>query len=175
MCHWRELEWLENEDNLKKYKVGDQIDVVLVEVKDEKIRFSRRKIDDDPLSWFQQNGKKVNDILTTNVYEVMKTGIKVSVDPDKKIIVTIKKLDLAKTAADCRPEIYQKGDSIDAMLVSLDLEKRIVKLSPKQAQFSEEKSLIQKFGANASKSGSTLRSIFDKALGKKSTKKKKDK
>lgn len=175
MCHWRELEWLENEDNLKKYKVGDQIDVVLVEVKDEKIRFSRRKLDDDPLSWFQQNGKKVNDILTTNVYEVMKTGIKVSVDPDKKIIVTIKKLDLAKTAADSRPEIYQKGDKIDAMLISLDLEKRIVKLSPKQAQFSEEKSLIQKFGANASKSGSTLRSIFDKALGKKSTKKKKDK
>ena len=59
------------------------------------------------------------------------------------------------------------------MITSLDLERRIVKLSPKQALLYEEKNLIQKFGANASKSGSTLKSIFDRALGKKDTKKKK--
>ena len=53
------------------------------------------------------------------------------------------------------------------------LEKRIVKLSPKQALLYEEKNLIQKFGVNASKSGSTLRSIFDRALGKKKDKNKK--
>jgi len=58
------------------------------------------------------------------------------------------------------------------MITSLDLEKRIIRLSPKQALLYEEKNLIEKFGANASKSGSTLRSIFDRALGKKSTKKK---
>ena len=170
--HWRELEYNEHEDNLKKYKIGQQLDVVLVDVKDEKLKFSRRMLDKDPLNWFKENKKKVGDIITTQVYEVMKSGIKVSVDEDKKIIVSIKKTDLAKTAAESRPEIYQKSDRIDSMITSLDLEKRIIRLSPKQALLYEEKNLIEKFGANASKSGSTLRSIFDRALGKKSTKKK---
>ena len=170
--HWRELEYNEHEDNLKKYKIGEQLDVVLVDVKDEKLKFSRRMLDKDPLNWFKENKKKVGDIITTQVYEVMKSGIKVSVDADKKIIVSIKKADLAKTAAESRPEIYQKSDRIDSMITSLDLEKRIIRLSPKQALLYEEKNLIEKFGANASKSGSTLRSIFDRALGKKSTKKK---
>ena len=172
-CHWRELDFNESQDNLKKYQIGDQIDVVLTEIKDEKLRFSRRLLDKDPLDWFKENKKKVGDIITTQVFEVMKSGIKVSVDKDKKIIVSVKKIDLAKTAADSRPEIYQKSDSIDCMITSLDLERRIVKLSPKQALLYEEKNLIQKFGANASKSGSTLKSIFDRALGKKDTKKKK--
>lgn len=172
-CHWRELDFNESEDNLKKYQIGDQIDVVLTEIKDEKLRFSRRLLDKDPLDWFKENKKKVGDIITTQVFEVMKSGIKVSVDEDKKIIVSIKKIDLAKTAAESRPEIYQKSDKIDSMITTLDLERRIVKLSPKQALLYEEKNLIQKFGANASKSGSTLAGIFKQAIGKKKDKSKK--
>ena len=83
------------------------------------------------------------------------------------------KIDLAKTAAESRPEIYQKSDKIDSMITTLDLERRIVKLSPKQALLYEEKNLIQKFGANASKSGSTLAGIFKQAIGKKKDKSKK--
>ena len=45
------------------------------------------------------------------------------------------------------------------------------KLSVKAAQIDEEKSLIAKFGEGATKSGATLKGIFEKAIGKKGKKK----
>ena len=103
--------------------------------------------------------------------EVLKSGaIKVSADPDKKIISTIKKSDLALDAADARSDIFSGGEKLDAKLLELDYKKRIIRLSPKEAQKDEQASLIKKFGKNASKSGQTLASIFKKAIGKKEKK-----
>ena len=44
-------------------------------------------------------------------------------------------------------------------------------LSVKAAQIDEEKSLIAKFGEGATKSGATLKGIFEKAIGSKKKKK----
>ena len=175
MLHFRELSYNEADQDLKKFKKGQKIKVKIVELKDEKLRFSVRAMDKDPMDWFKDNGKKEGSIITTRVAEVLKTGVKVSVDPDKHIIVMIKKNQLAKEATDARPEIFVPGNALDAMITELDLEKRKVSLSVKEAQIYEEKNLIQKFGANAAKSGATLAGIFQKALGKKPKKKKDDK
>ena len=172
MLHYKELDFNEKIENLSRYKKNDMIDVRVIEVKDEKIRFSKRALDKDPMDWFKDNKKKVGDVITTRVHEVMKTGVKVSIDNDKKLIVSIKKGDLAKTSADARPEIFSPGNSLDAKLTELDIEKRKIKLSVKAAQIDEEKSLVAKFGAGATKSGATLKGIFEKALGRKSNKKK---
>ena len=144
----------------------------IIEVKDEKIRFSKRALDKDPLDWFKENNKKVGNIITTRIHEVMKTGVKVSIDNEKKIIVSIRKADLAKSSADARPEVFSPGNALDAKITELDLVKRKIKLSVKAAQIDEEKSLVAKFGEGATKSGATLKGIFEKALGRKSTKKK---
>ena len=167
MLHYKELSYQENVEDLKKFKKNDIISVKIVEIKDEKIRFSKRALDKDPLEWFKDNNKKVGDIVTTRIHEVLKTGVKVSVDQEKKLIVTIKKLDLAKDAADARPEVFSSGNALDAKITELDLAKRKVKLSVKAAQIDEEKSLIKKFGEGATKSGATLKGIFEKAIGKK--------
>ena len=55
-------------------------------------------------------------------------------------------------------------------IIDLDLQNRRIKLSPKSAQLDEEKSLIAKFGEGATKSGATLKGIFEKAIGKKGKK-----
>ena len=101
----------------------------IIEIKDEKIRFSKRALGKDPLDWFKTNRKKVGDIITTRIHEVMKTGVKVSVDSEKKLIVTIKKSDLAKEAADARPEVFSPGNALDAKITELDLVARKIKLS----------------------------------------------
>ena len=88
------------------------------------------------------------------------------------MIVTIKKADLAKDASNQRPEVFSKGNKLDAKLIELDIKNRRIKLSPKSAQMDEEKSLIAKFGEGATKSGATLKGIFEKAIGKKKEKKK---
>ena len=149
------------------------MNVKIIEVKDEKIRFSKRALTKDPLDWFKDNSKKVGEVITTRIHEVLKTGVKVSIDKDKKLIVTIKKTDLAKDAADARPEVFSPGNALDAKITELDLKARRVKLSVKAAQIDEEKSLIAKFGEGATKSGATLKGIFEKAIGKKKGKKEK--
>ena len=172
MLHYKEISYQENIDDLKKYKKNDVLDVKIVEIKDDKIRFSKRALEKDPLEWFKDNNKKIGDIITTRIHEVLKTGVKVAIDKEKKLIVTIKRADLAKETADARPEVFSQGNALDAKIIELDLKARKIKLSVKAAQIDEEKSLIAKFGKGATKSGATLKGIFEKAIGKKGKKEK---
>ncbi len=172
MLHYKEISYQENSEDLKKFKKNDILKVKILEVKDDKIRFSKRALEKDPLDWFKDNKKKVGDVVTTRIHEVLKTGVKVTLDQDKKLIVTIRKADLAKDAADARPEVFSKDNALDAKITELDLENRRIKLSVKAAQIDEEKSLIAKFGEGATKSGATLKGIFEKAIGKKGKKEK---
>ena len=151
------------------------MNVKIIEIKDDKIRFSKRALEKDPLDWFKDNKKKIGDIITTRIHEVLKTGVKVAIDKEKKLIITIKKADLAKESADARPEVFSPGNALDAKITELNLERRLIKLSVKAAQIDEEKSLIAKFGEGATKSGATLKGIFEKAIGSKKKKKKEEK
>ena len=171
MLHFKEISYDENIEDLKKFKKNDTLNVKIIEIKDDKIRFSKRALDKDPLEWFSDNKKKVGSIITTRIHEVLKTGVKVSIDKEKKLITTIRKSDLAKEAADQRVDIFSPGNALDAKLIELDLKTRKIKLSVKAAQIDEEKSLIAKFGEGATKSGATLRSIFSKAISSKKKKK----
>ena len=170
MLHYKEISYQENIEDLKRFKKNDVLTVKILEIKDDKIRFSKRALEKDPLDWFKDNKKKVGDVITTRIHDVLKTGVKVSIDQEKKLIVTIRKTDLAKDAADARPEVFSKGNALDAKITELDLTSRRIKLSVKAAQIDEEKSLIAKFGEGATKSGATLAGIFKTALGKKGKK-----
>ncbi len=172
MLHYKEISYQENIEDLKKFKKNDILNVKIIEIKDEKIRFSKRALERDPLDWFKDNSKKVGDVITTRIHEVMKTGVKVYIDKEKKLIVNIRKNDLAKDAANARPEVFSPGNALDAKITELDTKNRRIRLSVKEAQIDEEKSLIAKFGEGATKSGATLKGIFEKAIGKKTKKEK---
>ena len=171
MLHYKEISYEENIEDLKRFKKNDILKVKIIELKDDKIRFSKRALDKDPFDFFKDNNKKVGDVITTRIHEVLKTGVKVSLDKDKKLVVTIRKTDLAKDAADARPEVFSPGNALDAKIIEIDIKTRKIKLSVKAAQIDEEKSLIAKFGEGATKSGATLKGIFEKAIGKKKVKK----
>ena len=115
-----------------------------------------------PLIFFHELG---------HYYAAIKSGVKVAVDKEKKLITTIKRSDLAKESSDARPEVFSPGNALDAKITELDLNNRKIKLSVKAAQIDEEKSLIAKFGEGATKSGATLKGIFEKAIGSKKKKK----
>ena len=58
MLHYKEISYDENIDELKKYKKNDVMNVKIIEIKDEKIRFSKRALTKDPLDWFKDNKQK---------------------------------------------------------------------------------------------------------------------
>ena len=59
MLHYKEINFDEKQDHLNDFKKNDVIEVKIIEVKDEKIRFSKRALDKDPLDWFKENKKKL--------------------------------------------------------------------------------------------------------------------
>ncbi len=72
--------------------------------------------------------------------------------------------------------VFSPGNALDAKITELNVnDNRKIKLSVKAAQIDEEKSLIAKFGEGATKSGATLKGIFEKAIGSKKKKKKEEK
>ena len=169
--HWKDLSYSQNQNELKKYQKKQIVEVKLVNIEEGKAKLSIRALSKDPWDFFEANNKKVGDVITTKVVEVLKTGaIKVAVDPDKKIITTIKKSDLAIETADQRSDIFSGGEKLDAKVLDIDFEKRVIRLSPKEHQKDEQASLIKKFGKNASTSGRKLADIFKSALGKKEKK-----
>ena len=66
--HANDLSYLNNgEDELKKYKKGEQIKVKVLEIKkdEQKVRIGLKQLEKDPFDWFKD--KKVNDTLTVQV------------------------------------------------------------------------------------------------------------
>ena len=122
------------------------------------------------MEWFKENDKSVGSVITTRVQEVLKNGVKVAIDKDKKLTTIIKKNDLTKEVSDARLDIYSKGNAIDAKIIELDFEKRKFRLSPRSAQIDEEKSLIKKFGAGAI-NPSDIKRYFQNTYGKSKKKK----
>ena len=163
MCHYRELSFSESSDELKNYKKGQVVKAKIVEVKDDKIRFSIRALEKDPMDYFKENNKKIGDVITTTVQSTLKTGVQVSIGNDRKLMTLIKKSQLAKESSNQRPEIFQPGNKLDAAIVDLDIKNRTIVLSVKQAEAANEKVLMKKYGKDA-KMGATLKDVFSGAL-----------
>ena len=125
MIHKNDISWIQSEANLKKFKKNDIIKAKILEIdKDkEKIRLGIRQLEKDPFDYFVS--KNNGDVVTATVKEVLKNGIKVSVGKDENSLFNIKKSDLAKEIEDCRPEVFNKGNKVDCMIVGLDKEKRL--------------------------------------------------
>jgi len=176
MIHYKDISWNESEKNLKKFKKNDIVKAKILEFdkEKEKIRLGIRQLEKDPFDYFAN--KNNGDVVTATVKEVLKNGIIVSVGKDENSLFTIKKSDLAKEIENCRPEVFNKGNKVDCMIVGLEKEKRKVALSIKELEIQNEKIAIQKYGKGGTSSGQMLGNILGKVLGKKKEKdKKKDK
>ena len=63
MLHYRELSYQEENQDLKKFKKGQKIKVKIIELKDDKLRFSIKALEKDPFDWFKENKKKKDQLL----------------------------------------------------------------------------------------------------------------
>ena len=109
-------------------------------------------------------GKKKSDVLTVVVKEALNNEIKVMVG-NEKLVVPIKKNQLAEKAEDARPSRFAKGDKIDAMITELNLSKRKVSLSIKALEEKQTKEAVKKYGSEDS--GASLGDILGKVLKRK--------
>jgi len=160
--HYKQISFAETSKDLDDYNKGDEVKVKIIDIKDDKINGSIRALKKDPFSFFDD--KKVGDVLTVRVAEVLDNAIKVNVG-EERFQTIIKKADIALDKADQRPNRFAPGDSLDAMIADLNLNQRKVKLSIKELEKQQEKEAVEKYGSATS--GSSLADILGSALKKK--------
>ena len=164
MIHYKDLNYSEEEMELEKYKKKSTLKAKILEINEnkEKIRLGVKQLENDPFDFFKD--KKNSDVLTVIVQETLKNEIKVSVGKEK-LIVPIKKNQLAEKVEDARPSRFARGDKIDVMITELDLSKRKVALSIKALEEIQTKEAVKKYGSEDS--GASLGDILGKVLKKK--------
>ena len=163
--HYKQISFAETSKDLDSYNKGDEVKVKIIDIKDDKINGSIRALKKDPFNFFDD--KKVGDVLTVRVAEVLDNAIKVNVG-EERFQTIIKKADIALDKADQRPNRFAPGDSLDAMIADLNLNQRKVKLSVKELEKQQEKEAVEKYGSATS--GSSLADILGTALKKKEDK-----
>ncbi len=165
--HANDLSYTNNpEDELKKFKKGDQIKVKILEIKkdEQKIRVGLKQLGEDPFNWF--NGKSVNDVITVQIISSDNKGL--IVKPENcELDFLIKKSNIAVNASDARPSRYVGGERIDAAISELNLEKRKVSLSIKLLEELQNKEAVTKFSSPLSGKNLPFSSLSEKLDGKK--------
>ena len=118
------------EEELKKYKKGDELKVKILEIKktDQKVRVGLKQLQTDPFDWFKD--KKINDAITVKVISSDNKGLVVKPE-GCEIEILIKKSQIAMSSTDARPSRFVGGERIDAAISEINFDKRKVSLSIK--------------------------------------------
>ncbi len=158
----KDLSWeADPKEEMKKYKVGDQIKVKIISNDNEKIALSVREVDGNPYDEIKEKVK--GDIVTCSVIETGDYGVKVRVG-DKGPITLIKKSELALRKSDARPDRFGKNDKLDASITNIDVANYKINLSIRVMEEEIEKDAMAKYGSKDS--GASLGAILGKALGR---------
>ncbi len=158
------------EEELKKYKKGIQLNVKVLEINKEdlKVRVGLKQLEKDPFDWFKD--KKVNDTITVQVISSDSKGLNVKPE-GSDLQFTIKKSQIAVSAADARPSRFVGGERIDAAIAELNFERRKVSLSIKLLEELQNKEAVSKFSSPLSGKNLPFSSLSDQLDDKKKDKK----
>ncbi len=160
--HSNDLSYTENpEDELKKYKKGDELKVKILEIKTEeqKVRVGLKQTKVDPMDYFKN--KKAKDVITVKIISSNNKGLVVRPE-GSGLDLLIKKSQIAINLADSRPSRFVGGERIDAAISELDLEKRKVVLSIKLLEEQQNKEAVSKFSSPLSGKNLQFSSLSDK-------------
>jgi small subunit ribosomal protein S1 len=167
MVHMSDIAWgISGEDALALHRKGEQVEAVVLDVDTDKERISlgMKQLEKGApaAGGAAVDGLKKNDVVTVTVLEVRDGGLEVQAGDDGATGF-IKRSDLGRDRDEQRPDRFQTGQKIDAMVIGFDRSKK-PNFSIKARQISEEKQAVEQYGS--SDSGASLGDILSEALKK---------
>jgi small subunit ribosomal protein S1 len=168
MVHMSDIAWgISGEDALALHRKGEMVKAVVldVDVDKERISLGMKQLEKGaPSAEAATSGSALrkNQTVTVTVLEVRDGGLEVQVGEDGATGF-IKRADLGRDRDEQRPDRFQVGSKVDAMVIGFDRSKK-PNFSIKARQISEEKEAVAQFGS--SDSGASLGDILGAALKK---------
>jgi len=173
MVHMSDIAWgVSGEAALGLHHKGEMVkaQVLEVDVERERISLGIKQVSADVAAASDEGAApsaggfdlKKNEVVTCIVRETRDGGIEVQVGEDGPTAF-IKRSDLSRDRDEQRPERFQVGQKVDALVVGFERGKKPM-LSIKARQISEEKQAVAQYGS--SDSGASLGDILGAALNK---------
>ena len=175
MVHMSDIAWgISGEDALALHRKGEEVKAVVLDVDTDKERISlgMKQLEKGApaaggagtSSSGAAGGLKKNDVVTVTVLEVRDGGLEVQAGDDGATGF-IKRSDLGRDRDEQRPDRFQVGQKLDAIVIGFDRSKK-PNFSVKARQIAEEKQAVEQYGS--SDSGASLGDILGEALKQKS-------
>ena len=175
MVHMSDIAFgLTGEQALAQHHKGERVraQVLEIDIEKERISLGMKQLDETRVSGGATGGAAVagdpgsefkkNQVVTVTMVEARDGGIEVQVGEDGPLAF-IKRGDLSRDRDEQRPERFQVGQKIDAMVIGFERGKKPM-VSIKAAQIAQDKEAVEKYGS--SDSGASLGDILGAALNR---------
>ncbi len=166
MVHMSDIAWgISGEDALALHRKGEEVEAVVLDVDTDKERISlgmKQLEKGAPTEAGAAGSVRKGETVTVTVLEVRDGGLEVQVGEDGATGF-IKRSDLGRDRDEQRPDRFQVGGKVDAMVTGFDRSKK-PNFSIKAHQIAEEKEAVAQFGS--ADSGASLGDILGAALKK---------
>ncbi len=166
MVHMSDIAWgISGEDALALHRKGEQVSAIVldIDVEKERISLGMKQLEKGAPAGgvaASASGLKKNEVVTVTVLEVRDGGLEVQAGDDGAIGF-IKRSDLGRDRDEQRPDRFQVGQKLDAMVTGFDRSKK-PNFSVKARQLHEEKEAVEQYGS--SDAGASLGDILGAAL-----------
>jgi len=167
MVHMSDIAWgISGEDALALHRKGEMVQAVVLDVDIEKERISlgmkqlERGAPAAGGTAAAGDSLRRGQVVTVTVLEVRDGGLEVQAGEDGATGF-IKRSDLGRDRDEQRPDRFQVGQKLDAMVTGFDRSKK-PNFSVKARQLAEEKEAVEQYGS--SDSGASLGDILGEAL-----------
>ena len=168
MVHMSDIAWgISGEDALALHRKGEEVSAVVldVDVEKERISLGMKQLEKGApaaggASPAAAGSLRRGEVVTVTVLEVRDGGLEVQAGEDGATGF-IKRSDLGRDRDEQRPDRFQVGQKLDAMITGFDRSKK-PNFSVKARQLHEEKEAVEQYGS--SDAGASLGDILGAAL-----------
>lgn len=169
MVHMSDIAWgISGEDALALHRKGEQVSAIVldVDVEKERISLGMKQLEKGApaaggtAAAGSAGSLRRGEVVTVTVLEVRDGGLEVQAGDDGATGF-IKRSDLGRDRDEQRPDRFQVGQKLDAMVTGFDRSKK-PNFSVKARQLAEEKEAVEQYGS--SDAGASLGDILGAAL-----------
>ncbi len=157
LVHLSDLSWsVPGEEAVRNFRKGQEVEAVVlgIDLERERISLGIKQLEGDPLTSYA-TGHEKGSIVKGTIKTVEAKGATVQLDSDMEGY--LRASEVSRDRVEDMRSHFKEGDEIEAMIINVDRKNRVINLSIKAKDMTEQDSAMKKFAAEsaAAASGST--------------------
>ncbi|OGU20481.1 MAG: 30S ribosomal protein S1 [Hydrogenophilales bacterium RIFOXYD1_FULL_62_11] len=150
LVHLSDLSWnVPGEEAVQNFRKGQDVEAVVlgIDLERERISLGIKQIEGDPLTSYATGNEK-GSIVKGTIKTVEAKGATVQLDSDMEGY--LRASEVSRDRVEDMRTHYKEGDEIEAMIINVDRKNRVINLSIKAKDMTEQDSAMKKMAADTS-------------------------